>query len=261
MLISKRFFSNYFSSGSFSIIGPKKKKGEDAFYTGSDILAIADGVGGWTLQGVDPSKYAWELMRNVEKYSNYLLEPDRTSKSILTKAAFDCKEIGSSTCSLILLNKSSSILDAINIGDSGFYIYRKVENELKLIDKSKEVLHGFNFPYQLGTGGDKTDTAWSKSIEVKDKDFIVMYTDGLCDNLWEENVREMLKEKIGEKNDLNAFAKMLAEKAFEKSTDESYLSPFAKAAVQAYRESYTGGKPDDITVIVAQVNISTSNKT
>ena len=32
--------------------------GEDAFYSSSQLLIIADGVGGWNNQGIDPSKYS-----------------------------------------------------------------------------------------------------------------------------------------------------------------------------------------------------------
>jgi len=32
--------------------------GEDAYFNSTLMLAIADGVGGWNNQGVDPSKYS-----------------------------------------------------------------------------------------------------------------------------------------------------------------------------------------------------------
>lgn len=32
--------------------------GEDAFFDSANVLAIADGVGGWNNQGIDPSKYS-----------------------------------------------------------------------------------------------------------------------------------------------------------------------------------------------------------
>ena len=253
MLISRRLFSNYFTYGSHSIVGPGKKRGEDAFYTAKDLLAIADGVGGWTDYGVDPSKYAWELMRAVEKFSFSLNGPDRNSNSILTNAAAICKETGSSTCSITLLNNLKPLLDTINIGDSGFYIYRRAENRLDLVDKSKEVLHGFNFPFQLGTGGDKVNTAWMKEIEVEDKDYVVMFTDGVCDNLYEEMVREIM---VGSSEiNLSLVAKRIAEKALDKCIDQKYYSPFSKNASEVYGKRSLGGKPDDITVIVAQINI------
>jgi len=40
---------------------------EDALYTSSDLLIVADGVGGWSLQGVDPGNFARELVSQVAK--------------------------------------------------------------------------------------------------------------------------------------------------------------------------------------------------
>ncbi len=37
------------------------KGGEDAYYVSSNILAVADGVGGWADQGIDPGLYSKKL--------------------------------------------------------------------------------------------------------------------------------------------------------------------------------------------------------
>mgnify|MGYP001808067746 CR=1 FL=1 len=42
------------------------KGGEDAYYANENLLAVADGVGGWNNHGVDPSKYSKTL---CEKYN------------------------------------------------------------------------------------------------------------------------------------------------------------------------------------------------
>lgn len=54
--------------------------------------------------------------------------------------------------------------------------------------------------------------------------------------------------------DPNAAAVCLANKAEEMSLHETYLSPFAKGAKESGKK-YQGGKPDDITVIVAQIEL------
>lgn len=38
------------------------KGGEDACGTEDKLLVVADGVGGWNSQGIDPSKYSRELV-------------------------------------------------------------------------------------------------------------------------------------------------------------------------------------------------------
>jgi protein phosphatase PTC7 len=55
-------------------------------------------------------------------------------------------------------------------------------------------------------------------------------------------------------------AKVLTEEAFEKSNDKNYFSPFAKKA-QDNKRYYLGGKPDDITIIVAQVTLTSNENT
>lgn len=50
-----------------------------------------------------------------------------------------------------------------------------------------------------------------------------------------------------------AAAECIAKKSEEKSFQQNYLSPFARGA-QEVGMPYRGGKPDDITVIVGQVN-------
>jgi protein phosphatase PTC7 len=254
MLFLRRCFANRFTSGVCSLIGPGKKKGEDAYFTSPDLLSIADGVGGWTLSGIDPSKYAWQLMKNVESFSASLVS-DRTGFNILSKAAAKCTETGSSTCCLLLLNQSSATIDALNVGDSGFFLYRKENNGLALVEKSQEVLHGFNFPFQLGTDGDSVATAWKKTVQVKDKDILIVYTDGLSDNLFENAIREIVKNELDSGSELRIVAEKLANTAIDCSVNENYLSPFAKAASVAYKQRYIGGKPDDTTVIVAEIRI------
>lgn len=35
-----------------------ERGGEDAYFAGQSLLVVADGVGGWNAQGVDPSQYS-----------------------------------------------------------------------------------------------------------------------------------------------------------------------------------------------------------
>ena len=59
----------------------------------------------------------------------------------------------------------------------------------------------------------------------------------------------------GRIKDTKKAAEAIAFLAEEKSLNKDYLSPFAKKAKQhGYR--YKGGKPDDITVVVAQLSSS-----
>ena len=48
-------------------------------------------------------------------------------------------------------------------------------------------------------------------------------------------------------------AEELVEEAYRLSLDPDYLSPFAREGSQSLSWEYSGGKPDDITVILAAV--------
>ena len=52
---------------------------------------------------------------------------------------------------------------------------------------------------------------------------------------------------------IHAAAEGLVEEAYRLSLDPNYLSPFTREGSQALSWEYSGGKPDDITVILAAV--------
>jgi len=63
---------------------------------------------------------------------------------------------------------------------------RKYET-LRPIFETIDQLHGFNFPYQLASkkyGGDDASLAICSSLELQEGDIIVLYSDGLADNLF-----------------------------------------------------------------------------
>ena len=49
-------------------------------------------------------------------------------------------------------------------------------------------------------------------------------------------------------------AERISKTAEEKSYQKNYMSPFAKGA-REHNYNYIGGKPDDITVVVAQIRL------
>lgn len=58
-----------FLYGSHMIPHPEKayKGGEDAMYVSDNLLVVADGVGGWADQGVDPGLYSKRLCEIIGK--------------------------------------------------------------------------------------------------------------------------------------------------------------------------------------------------
>ena len=82
-----------------------------------------------------------------------------------------------------------------------------------------------------------------------------MGSDGLFDNMYNGNIALCLQTLLRKDQTIDATeaATCIANKTQKMAQDESYFSPFAKAALEAKQE-HTGGKVDDITVVVAQVH-------
>jgi len=178
------------------------KGGEDAASVSSNVLAVADGVGGWAESGVDPAIFSKKLCKNIDelikKKDSYIFEP----KTLLIEAVSANQEIGSSTCVIATLDKNKPHLYTANLGDSGYLLLRKSGLDLIQIHKSKEQTHSFNFPYQVGTGGDDPASADVNMHEIKDKDIILLASDGLFDNLFSVKIIELIRPFIRDRDDI-----------------------------------------------------------
>lgn len=251
----------------------RDKGGEDALFTHEGLICVADGVGGWSEVGVDPSKYSNELVGNIGKHflrGNAHLNP----KALFAKSCNETRSMGSATCCFCLLDTEKNYFHAVNMGDSGYLLLRKSsnlhvhhnealnkvlnnkkdkDNQLQILYKSEEQQHSFNFPYQVGTHGDDPNEAEIKVHQFEENDIIVLGTDGLWDNVFVENVRDLISEYIDDTTnvirDLNSVAMDLGKFTEKLSLDGNYNSPFCVRSGGLYR----GGKPDDITIIVAQI--------
>jgi protein phosphatase PTC7 len=176
----------------------------------------------------------------------------------LVKSVRQNKELGSSTVCVLVLDSIKNELYSGYLGDSCYMIARpKAIGQFELIFKAEEQTHGFNIPFQVGSEGDNPNSAITHKHKVEKNDLIIAASDGLWDNL---EVEDILKEinKISLQFDtivLNTeyIAGTISMKAEELSRDPSHYSPFAKRAIENKYRNYFGGKPDDITVVVAQV--------
>ena len=155
-----------------------------------------------------------------------------------------------------------------NLGDSGYLIFRaSVQEDEKVVlsqtFRSQEQQYRFNFPYQCGTGCELPYKAFdNEHVVAPGKDFVIMGSDGLLDNLFDKDIQACLEPAVlrakkeapdeFELRDPEGVAKCMANKAYHYSKDRRYMSPFAQGAVKAGHR-YIGGKEDDITVIVTQI--------
>lgn len=234
--------------------------GEDAHFICAEknTIGVADGVGGWAKYGVDAREYARKLMENsvmaVRNQHRKSGDVDVDPIRVLHEAYANTKNIdGTSTACIVTLGDEGKTLHAVNVGDSGFMIFR--ENKYVYISPIRQSY--FNCPLQLGKGSDDSpQSATEIKVRVlRPGDVIVLATDGLLDNVSPGEIEKVLEEN----NTIDGFvepemlARIIAERlALRNSEDARRLTPFAIAAHKAGVD-HIGGKMDDITVIVGQI--------
>ncbi|XWS61592.1 hypothetical protein CRYUN_Cryun07bG0138900 [Craigia yunnanensis] len=240
-------------SGSFYIAKDRdsRPQGDDGHFICEEkqTIGLADGVGGWSSQGVDAGLYARELMNN--SLLAILTQPDRQvdPMKVLNEAFRKTEAEGSSTACIITLNEGT-MLHAVNMGDSGFMLIRQGA----AIYKSPIQQHSFNFPYQLGNSA-KSNKPWQAQViklAVEPGDVIIAGTDGLFDNLSESQILETAATGIERGLHPEEVAWPVAQQAYHISMDREAITPFMQASMMAGKE-HIGGKQDDITVIVSRI--------
>ncbi|PRQ20264.1 putative protein-serine/threonine phosphatase [Rosa chinensis] len=228
--------------------------GEDACFVASgNWLGVADGVSQWSLEGINPGLYAHELMKNCERFvSDSKGIPLTKPEDVLVSGATQTKSPGSST--VLVAYFDGQALHVANIGNSGFIIIRNGA----VFKRSSPMIHGFNFPLQTVRGVDPSELIERYSIDLDEGDVIVTATDGLFDNLYEQEITSIVTKSFQRRMRLQDIAEFLAASAQEVGQSTSRRSPFADAVEASGYVGYTGGKLDDVTVIVSLVQKKSS---
>ena len=141
-----------------------------------------------------------------------------------------------------------------NLGDSGYLLVRPQDNGIKKLFRSASQQSRFNAPYQTGTEKTWPTKAFSTEHYVENNDIVVMGSDGIFDNLFDDDIISCLETQIKNRKieNLQNASNCLSMSAEIKGYDPTYNSPFAIEA-KAAGKKFKGGKADDITVIVAQI--------
>jgi protein phosphatase PTC7 len=87
--------------------------------------------------------------------------------------------------------------------------------------------------------------------DLAEGDLIVAATDGVWDNVYEEEMLQLLYNP-STFNRPELMARTLSEASHSHGKDQTYTSPFA-ANAQRQGLRYVGGKLDDVTVIISRV--------
>ncbi|KAJ3096487.1 hypothetical protein HDU97_005869 [Phlyctochytrium planicorne] len=238
-------------------------------------MGVADGVGGWSqsqVKGANPALYSRKLMHyaseQLEAFDDiancdydindyYGVDPVSILSKAYDQTVRDAKVeglVGSTTALIVVLRDDE--LRIANLGDCGLMVIRNNE----AIFRSEEQQHSFNFPYQLGTGSsDLPSTAQRYVVNIAEGDIVVLGSDGIFDNVFDEEVLDIVKRVVKGGNpaycDPQRITDALLLRAREVAEDNKALSsPFQTRAIQEGLY-YQGGKMDDVTILAGVVRL------
>ncbi|RSH89582.1 hypothetical protein EHS25_002133 [Saitozyma podzolica] len=254
--------------------GKAQGKGE-----GESALGPEDGVSGWTRR-LWPRAQAGTIGAEARDDDAHGL-PDGVRRrkldpvEIMQRGFEKCLACvlqegihGSSTCLLALLHHSSLLI--ANIGDCCLLVIRNGQ----VVFRTSEMQHAFNFPLQLGTHSrdEPMKDAQRFTVEVEKEDVVVVGSDGLMDNLFDEDILDTLAEFAPPTStmpptppssrpastsgqppfDPEKVSEALCRKAREVSEQTSATTPFMVRAIEEGID-FVGGKKDDISVLVGVI--------
>ena len=206
--------------------------GEDAYFLRPDALGVADGVGGWSRAAPATANSAL-FSRSLMHYCSYELSllsrppppPSPTERSqpstidvhpidILQRSYDKCISVfqrqgltgGSATALLAVLRDEE--LRIAHLGDCAVCLVR----DGGIVYRSEEMQHAvgilyccfydcssyciqFNYPLQLGPSSPTLPAhARSISLPVQQNDILILSSDGMTDNLWDEDVLDEINK-------------------------------------------------------------------
>lgn len=252
--------------GKFSATGEDnyfiRKVDSDNIYAG-----VADGVGGWAEHGYDSSAISRELCSAMSEFAIGLgAEPQKLIELGYNKIQKDgTVQVGGTTATVAHFTPEGK-LNVANLGDSWCGVFR---ND-KLAFQTKFQTVGFNAPYQLaivpeqmvkeaarrGSSYIRNQPADADeySFQLQKGDIVFLATDGVTDNVATEDMELFLQDNHSLiESDLQKTSQDFVDKTVQLSKDPGFPSVFAQEISRLTGKRYTGGKEDDITLVVVKV--------
>jgi serine/threonine protein phosphatase PrpC len=271
----------------------------DAFFASDTLVGIADGVSAVELEGYDPSKLPVELLLKCQElhrlrkanpirfcaevtsrlsaYANLSLEEVKGSwpKYLMAEAFLMCETLGATTALLVAIDMEQAeparaVCHSANIGDSQYMLLRFETGAWTVVDKSPPQVHWFNCPYQLTRMPDTSMTEVSLFQQVSiassghlacfEGDVLIVATDGVFDNLFDEQIVAIVAEGCSPEGKPQVTPQDLAQRIVDGAIHNASVhdkevgkTPFSQMAQSASGRTIYGGKPDDTTAAVAFV--------
>ncbi|SJX60148.1 related to PTC7-type 2C protein phosphatase [Sporisorium reilianum f. sp. reilianum] len=259
---------------------------------GDVAIGVADGVGGWTENGIDPSLFSQALMFYASRSAAKPEEAAAPNRILAEAFEHVLKEplvvAGSATACILTLKSSDGTLRSANLGDSGFVILRQGTGKQGVFYASPPQQLGFNTPLQLAklpkewiqegsiSNTPKDAAAWECTLQHGD--LIIVGTDGLFDNVDAKIEIPQFAKFIKEKHHALYAARHAADAAGEAKHDSlaedrefvqvlatnlveyakicqnttTKQSPFEREAAR-YGIHFPGGKVDDVALVCCLV--------
>lgn len=159
----------------------------------------------------------------------------------------------------------------MQLGDSRAFVLRGQN----FLFSTSEQQHWYDCPYQVGTNSVDTprQDATSHVIKLLPSDKIILATDGLGDNLWDQEILDEATAVVDvdgtpKKKSIQNIADSLVNRARTVGEDKWGESPFMVSSfpglsgINGYQEKaimeglpFHGGKLDDISIVVARAEL------
>lgn len=287
----KAFKAQHFNVSSKSNIPLESdghKCGEDDFLIAANgdikFLAVVDGVGSWKYDNVTVRHFVTEFMevlkgkfhalshstlRSHDNDENFHYELINESLLFLERAPQKAElNRGSCTIASVSINMRTLHMSSFLLGDAGFLIIRNS----RVIFRSQDMLKSWNSPYQIGIGDGNRDVVdhpmfgSERRFKLQFNDVIVLGSDGLFDNLFDDHILSTVKWFTKRKfiapwtqRTYTQIARKIAKhltvdaKKVGEEVQRLIWSPFSKEILDTFGAEVYGGKNDDTTVVVAIV--------
>ncbi|KAF2482555.1 phosphatase 2C-like domain-containing protein [Neohortaea acidophila] len=260
--------------------------GDDALLASDNLIATNDGVGAWAQKerGNAPlwSRlliHFWAVAAEQDEFGGpggspdpvrYLDEAYTKTKEVLSEPN---AWLGTTTaCSALLhyTKERKPMLYVTQLGDCKCLVVRPTDKSVVM--STEEQWHYFDCPRQLGTNSpdEPLVNAVLSKLEINEGDLVLVMSDGMTDNLWEEEIAEAAVEALhswesdnqqglkqdddGDAGDFDKGMRFVAQElvlAARKIAEDPFAaSPFMERAVEEGL-AIEGGKLDDISVVAA----------
>ena len=210
--------------GAAGIPHPDKaqKGGEDAFFADSvnGSFGVADGVGGSASETTDPGLFSRGMLRHCRQaLSGWDANLGHALRDAAAALAAD--KLGGSSTVLLGQLVNDDRLKLANIGDSACMVLRPSPRRFngrvagknqtvmwpRIVLRTADQTHYFNCPYQVCCESfahllDAKDCDFLE-VEVQEGDVIIAATDGVFDNIFDQNLQVIVMKHLPDLKDGN----------------------------------------------------------